>query len=126
MNRADSLLAGDFATLSDLVAAHAAERPDHPAVMIYSRGPGREPEDLERLRALGIDAFRVAQELLAGNARGFWVVDPCHNDGTSCETGDECCGGYCRPGTGGALPRCRWPRRTTAPTGSRSARRWRA
>ena len=33
MNRADALLAGDFATLSDLVAAHAAERPDHPAVI---------------------------------------------------------------------------------------------
>ncbi|NOU28567.1 MAG: hypothetical protein HOO96_11735 [Polyangiaceae bacterium] len=47
--------------------------------------------------------YLPAQELLAGNARGFWVVDPCHNDGTSCETGDECCGGYCRPGTGGAL-----------------------
>ncbi|WP_341896563.1 class I adenylate-forming enzyme family protein [Ferrovibrio terrae] len=30
---ADALLAGDFATLSDLVRAHAAERPDHPAVI---------------------------------------------------------------------------------------------
>jgi outer membrane PBP1 activator LpoA protein len=39
---------------------------DHPAVMIYARGAPRESEDLERLRALGIDAFRVAQELMAG------------------------------------------------------------
>jgi acyl-CoA synthetase (AMP-forming)/AMP-acid ligase II len=29
---ADDLLAGEFATLSDLVRAHAAERPDHPAL----------------------------------------------------------------------------------------------
>jgi hypothetical protein len=42
--------------------------------------------------------YLPAQELLAGNARGFWTVDPCHADGTGCETGDECCGGYCRPG----------------------------
>ncbi len=47
--------------------------------------------------------YLPAQELLAGNARGFWVVDPCQKDGTSCVTGDECCGGYCRPGTDGGL-----------------------
>lgn len=39
---------------------------DHPAVMVYTRNATRESDDLERLRALGIDAFRVAQELLAG------------------------------------------------------------
>ena len=39
---------------------------DHPAVMIYSRAGHREADDLERLYALGIDAFRVALELLAG------------------------------------------------------------
>ncbi|HEX7665308.1 MAG TPA: hypothetical protein VF407_12375 [Polyangiaceae bacterium] len=42
--------------------------------------------------------YLPAQELFAGNARGYWVVDPCQSDGSSCETGDECCGGYCRPG----------------------------
>jgi hypothetical protein len=48
--------------------------------------------------------YLPAQEIIAGNARGFWTVDPCHPDGTGCETGDECCGGYCRPGgDGGAL-----------------------
>jgi len=48
--------------------------------------------------------YLPAQELLAGNARGYWVPDPCRGDGTSCETGDECCGGFCRPGgAGGAL-----------------------
>jgi hypothetical protein len=35
--------------------------------------------------------------------RGYWVVDPCKSDGNGCETGDECCGGYCRPGSDGAL-----------------------
>ena len=39
---------------------------DHPAVMVYTRAATRESEDLGRLRALGIDAFRVAQELLSG------------------------------------------------------------
>jgi hypothetical protein len=48
--------------------------------------------------------YLPAQELLAGNARGFWVVDPCRVNGTSCVTGDECCGGFCRPSEdGGAL-----------------------
>ena len=48
--------------------------------------------------------YLPAQELMAGNTRGFWVVDPCKEDGESCETGDECCGGFCQPaGDGGAL-----------------------
>lgn len=48
--------------------------------------------------------YLPAQELLAGNSRGFWVLDPCKQDGDSCETGDQCCNGYCEPGgDGGAL-----------------------
>lgn len=47
--------------------------------------------------------YLPAQELLAGNARGFWVLDPCRNDGQSCQTGDQCCNGYCQPDTNGAL-----------------------
>jgi hypothetical protein len=47
--------------------------------------------------------YLPAQELLAGNARGFWVLDPCKADGQSCESGDQCCNGYCEPGTSGAL-----------------------
>jgi hypothetical protein len=45
--------------------------------------------------------YLPAQELLAGNSRGYWVVDPCQMDGTSCMTGDECCGGYCTNVDGG-------------------------
>jgi hypothetical protein len=46
--------------------------------------------------------YLPGQELLAGNARGFWVVDPCRPDGSPCSSGDECCGGYCQqdPQTG--------------------------
>ena len=50
----------------------------------------------------GTDASHPAfylpgQELLAGNSRGFWVLDPCRADGDSCATGDQCCGGFCQP-----------------------------
>jgi hypothetical protein len=41
------------------------------------------------------------QELEADNLRGFWVLSPCQANGTSCTTGDECCGGFCQPGDGG-------------------------
>ncbi len=48
--------------------------------------------------------YLPAQELLAGNSRAFWVLDPCRTDGTSCQTGDQCCNGYCEAnGDGGAL-----------------------
>jgi hypothetical protein len=41
--------------------------------------------------------YLPAQELLAGNSRGFWVLDPCKADGEACETGDQCCNGFCQP-----------------------------
>jgi outer membrane PBP1 activator LpoA protein len=41
-------------------------QPDHPAVMVYQRSEPRANLDLERLYALGIDAFRAAQALLEG------------------------------------------------------------
>jgi hypothetical protein len=43
-------------------------QPEHPAVMIYPRALYQEAADRERLYALGIDAFRVAGALLAGDA----------------------------------------------------------
>lgn len=39
--------------------------------------------------------YLPAQELLAGNSRGYWSADPCRADGEGCGTGDECCGGFC-------------------------------
>ncbi len=47
--------------------------------------------------------YLPAQEILAGNSRGFFVLDPCKADGQSCLTGDQCCNGYCEAGDGGAL-----------------------
>ncbi len=48
--------------------------------------------------------YLPGQELNAPNMRGFWVVDPCRSNGTSCDTGDECCNGFCRaPDDGGGL-----------------------
>jgi hypothetical protein len=47
--------------------------------------------------------YLPGQELLAGNSRGYWVVNPCLANGASCITGDQCCGGYCRAGDGGGL-----------------------
>jgi hypothetical protein len=48
--------------------------------------------------------YLPGQEILAGNSRGFWVLDPCRADGQGCQHGDECCNGYCEPnGAGGEL-----------------------
>ncbi|MGO9834136.1 MAG: hypothetical protein ACLP1X_07980 [Polyangiaceae bacterium] len=47
--------------------------------------------------------YLPAQELHAGNARGYWSVEACRADGQTCQTGDQCCGGYCQPGDGGGL-----------------------
>lgn len=47
--------------------------------------------------------YLPGQELLAGNARGFWVVDPCKAEGKSCESGVECCAGYCQEDDDGEL-----------------------
>lgn len=40
--------------------------------------------------------YLPAQELLAGNSRGYWSLDPCRADSEGCGSGDQCCGGYCR------------------------------
>ncbi len=58
------------------------------------------PADTAELKTQGNDpshpAFYLpAQELLAGNSRGFWVPEPCRADGKACDSGDQCCNGYC-------------------------------
>jgi hypothetical protein len=45
--------------------------------------------------------YLPAQEILAGNSRGFLVLDPCQADGATCQSGDQCCNGYCEQATGG-------------------------
>jgi outer membrane PBP1 activator LpoA protein len=50
-------------------------QPDHPAVMTYARPeparPGERNADMERLYALGIDAFRIAREIALHPAARF-------------------------------------------------------
>jgi hypothetical protein len=53
--------------------------------------------------------YLPGQELTAGNFRSFWVLDPCKSDGSSCGTGDECCGGHCVSGTDGGGAVCGTP-----------------
>ena len=48
-------------------------QPDHAATMIFPRPEGQLSADLERLYALGIDAFRIAGEL--AQARTDFVID---------------------------------------------------
>lgn len=47
--------------------------------------------------------YLPGQELLAGNMRAFWENDPCRKNGTKCETGNECCNGFCRDDGKGTL-----------------------
>ena len=35
------------------------------------------------------------QDPTTRNMRGYWALDPCQPDGTSCVTGTDCCGGFC-------------------------------
>ena len=43
--------------------------PDHPAVMVYPRAATPYSAELERLYALGIDAYRIASEWIKGSQR---------------------------------------------------------
>jgi hypothetical protein len=36
------------------------------------------------------------------NSRGYWALSPCKGDGQSCQSGTDCCGGYCVGADGGA------------------------
>jgi len=65
------------------------------AAIDLSATPGTDPSH---------PAFYLpAQELHAGNSRGYWSVAACRANGQSCITGTQCCGGYCQPGEGGLV-----------------------
>ena len=41
------------------------------------------------------------QDLTTINMSGYWALEACHQNGTSCDQGFECCSGFCQPdGTG--------------------------
>jgi hypothetical protein len=45
--------------------------------------------------------YLPGQELYAGNSRGYWTVPPCRPDGSACDVGDQCCGGFCEAAADG-------------------------
>jgi hypothetical protein len=60
-------------------APQAGKDPSHSAFYL----PGQDPTTL--------------------NMRGYWALDPCKGDGQGCQSGTECCGGYCGPAPDGGL-----------------------
>lgn len=73
MKSADALLSGDYATLSDLVRAYAAERPDHPAVI--------DADGMLTYGQLDARADRVAAALQRDGARkAVSIVSSSRND----------------------------------------------
>lgn len=73
MNSADALLAGPYATLSDLVRAYAEERPDHPAVV--------DADGMLTYGQLDARADRVAAALQRDNAaKAVSIVSYSRND----------------------------------------------
>ena len=83
----------------------------------FARRPPGSPGEYGKLWVAAVDLdpapgkdpshpafFLDGQELHADNLRGFWVLDPCKQNGSACTSGDECCNGFCRPnGDGGPL-----------------------
>lgn len=47
------------------------------------------------------------QDQTSVNMRGFWALDPCKEDGKSCTSGTECCGGFCDPSGPNAAKVCK-------------------
>ncbi|HVY48762.1 MAG TPA: hypothetical protein VHB21_22895 [Minicystis sp.] len=41
--------------------------------------------------------FYLPNQTDTPNERGYWALEPCKAVGKSCETGDQCCDGFCRP-----------------------------
>jgi hypothetical protein len=82
----------DPRSYDDTVVANATCKKLWVAAIDLNAKPGTDPSH---------PAFYLpAQELLAGNSRGFWALAPCKANGQSCMSGDQCCNGYCEPGGG--------------------------
>ncbi len=46
--------------------------------------------------------YLPGQDSTTLNMRGYWALDPCKGNGQGCQSGVECCGGYCTAGAGDA------------------------
>jgi len=44
--------------------------------------------------------YLPGQDSTTLNMRGYWALDPCKGNGQGCQSGVECCGGYCAGGAG--------------------------
>ena len=40
--------------------------------------------------------YLPGQELGGGNIRAFWTLPPCEQNGSTCQSGTDCCNGFCR------------------------------
>jgi hypothetical protein len=47
--------------------------------------------------------YLPGQEIMSGNMRAYWVNEPCQANGSACQTGDQCCSGYCTANGQGML-----------------------
>jgi hypothetical protein len=59
------------------------------AAISTNPGPGEDPSH---------PPFYLPNQSNTRNERGAWALEPCKPDSQGCETGDECCNGFCRPG----------------------------
>ena len=55
---------------------------------------------IDQAPTAGVDPSHPAfwlpgQDITTLNMRGYWALDPCKQDGNDCESGTECCGGFC-------------------------------
>jgi hypothetical protein len=76
------------------VAALDIDNPEHPSTSAHD---------------ISHPAFYLdGQDLQTGNYRGFWALDPCQGNGSTCQSGDQCCSGFCRQTTvdGGPVFTC--------------------
>jgi predicted small lipoprotein YifL len=79
-----NVLTGDRTTVKQLWVAAIDQNPQ----------PGQDPSHPP--------FWLPGQDTGTLNLRGFWALDPCKGDGQGCQSGTECCGGYCAGPAGDA------------------------
>jgi hypothetical protein len=84
-----NVLTGDRTTEKQLWIAAIDQNPQ----------PGKDPSH---------PAFWLpGQSTATLNLRGYFALPPCAQDGQGCQSGTDCCGGYCAPSGDGGAPACR-------------------